>query len=210
MSTKKVRFFCKVQLCYGKKLSTFIFFTLLLISLANVRIKDPLSKRLPIILLIDNTRHKKNKNQKLSTSGGNAGIVKVKVQRVHGFVPSRGFHQACTRTALACAGRFCVHLGTDSVRSKIPPLCVPVSPSPVSCEAGRDLWRSIRPSTMGVFQLQTSVQCVRKHIGRFNVHIYLKTSFKFPTLETRRGSSDGGSVQRGRKKAEELHTSGAK
>ena len=39
--------------------------------------------------------------------------------------------------------------------------------------------------------------------------IHLKTNFILPTLETRRDSSDGGSVQRGKKVAE-LHTSGAK
>ena len=36
------------------------------------------------------------------------------------------------------------------------PHCVPVSPSPVSREASRDLWRSIGPSTM-VFKLRTSL-----------------------------------------------------
>ena len=49
------------------------------------------------------------------------------------------------------------HFGTDSVRPKLPPLYVPVSPSPVSREASRDLWRLIGPSTMVVFKLRTSV-----------------------------------------------------
>ena len=49
------------------------------------------------------------------------------------------------------------HLGTDSVRSKLPPLYVPVSPSPVSHEASRDLWRSIDPSTIVVLKLRTSL-----------------------------------------------------
>ena len=44
--------------------------------------------------------------------------------------------EASTRSAHA--RRFRDHLGTDSVRSKLPPLCVPVSPSPVSREASRD------------------------------------------------------------------------
>ena len=35
------------------------------------------------------------------------------------------------------------HLATDSIWSKLPSLSVPVSPSPVSREASRDLWRSI-------------------------------------------------------------------
>ena len=40
--------------------------------------------------------------------------------------------------------------------------------------------------------------------------IHLKTNMIFPILETRRDGSDGGSVQRGRKKAAELHRSSAK
>ena len=44
------------------------------------------------------------------------------------------------------------YFGTVSVRSKLPPLYVLVSPSPVSREASRDLWRSIGPSTMVVFK----------------------------------------------------------
>ena len=47
------------------------------------------------------------------------------------------------------------HFGTDSVRSKFPPLYVPVSPSPVSREASLDLWCSISPMTMVVFKLRT-------------------------------------------------------
>ena len=53
----------------------------------------------------------------------------------------------------AHARRFRDHFGTNSVRSKLPPLRVPVSPSPVSREANRDLWRSIGPSTKVVFKL---------------------------------------------------------
>ena len=51
------------------------------------------------------------------------------------------------------------HFGTDSVRSTLPPLYVPVNPLPVSREAinNRDLWRSIGPSTMDVFKLRTSL-----------------------------------------------------
>ena len=54
----------------------------------------------------------------------------------------------------AHARRFRDLLGTDPVRSKLPPLCVPVSPSPVSLEASRDLWRSIGPSTIVVFKVR--------------------------------------------------------
>ena len=39
------------------------------------------------------------------------------------------------------------HLAADWVRSKLPPQYVPVSPSPVSREASRNLWRSVGPST---------------------------------------------------------------
>ena len=72
----------------------------------------------------------------------------VKASRGHGFVPSRDFREARTRTALSRS-----FLGTDSVRSKLPLLYMPASPSPVSREARRDLWRSIGPSTMVVFTL---------------------------------------------------------
>ena len=51
----------------------------------------------------------------------------------------------------------CDHFGTVSVRSKLPPLLVSVSPSHVSREASRALWRSIGPSTTVVFKLLTSL-----------------------------------------------------
>ena len=57
---------------------------------------------------------------------------------------------------LARARRTRDHFCTDSVRSKLPPLYVPVSPSLVLREADRDLRRSIGPSTMVVFNLRTS------------------------------------------------------
>ena len=47
------------------------------------------------------------------------------------------------------------HSGTVSVQYKLPSPYVLVSPSPVSREASRDLWRSIGLSTMVVFQLRT-------------------------------------------------------
>ena len=56
----------------------------------------------------------------------------VKASRAHGFFPSRGFTQACARAR--CSRD---HLGTESVWSKVPPLYVPVSPSPGSHEASR-------------------------------------------------------------------------
>ena len=73
----------------------------------------------------------------------------VKASRAQGFAPSRGL---TLRPARARRSR--EHLGIDSVRSKLPPY---VSPSPVSREASRDLWRSIGPSTMVVFKLRTSL-----------------------------------------------------
>ena len=57
----------------------------------------------------------------------------------------------CTRTPLSRT-----EIGTDSVGSKLPPLHVPMSPSLVSREASRDLWRSIGSSMMVVFKLRTS------------------------------------------------------
>ena len=78
-------------------------------------------------------------------------VKMVKAWWAHGIVPSRAFPQA------ARARRSRDHLCTDSVRSKLPPLYIPVSPSPVSREASCDLWRSIGPSTMAVFKLRTSL-----------------------------------------------------
>ena len=49
------------------------------------------------------------------------------------------------------------HFATDLVGSKLHPQYVSVSASPVSREAGRDLCRSIGPSTMVVFILRTSL-----------------------------------------------------
>ena len=48
-------------------------------------------------------------------------------------------------------------LGADSVRSKVAPLALPVSPCLPSWEASRNIWRSIGPSAMLVFKLRTSL-----------------------------------------------------
>ena len=61
------------------------------------------------------------------------------------------------RSGLHAHGTLVTISGTDSIRSKLPPLYVPVSPSPVSRQASRDLWRSIGPSTIVVFKLRTSL-----------------------------------------------------
>ena len=74
----------------------------------------------------------------------------VTASRAHDFVPT-GFPQACTRRHSHD------HLDAVSVRFKLPPLHVPVRPSPIWREAGRDLRRSIGLSTMVVFKLQMSL-----------------------------------------------------
>ena len=166
-------------------------FNLLLISLPKLRIKAPASQSLYNTTSVDCRQHKSHtilKNRKLSTSGGNGGIGKVKVSRAHGFVPSR------VSLRPARARRSCGHFGTVSVRSTLPPLCVPVSPSPVSREASGDLWRSIGPSTMVEFKLRPSKSahplCPKYNI-QFNIHVHVQNNFIFPTFQTRRDSSDG-------------------
>ena len=112
----------------------------------------------------------------------------VKASRAYGLVPSRGFPQRSAR-----ARRSRDHFGTDSVRCKLPPLYAPVSPSPVSREASRDLWRSIGLSTMVVFKLRTSLSahplCPQIN-SRFDLHVQGKTTFISPAFQTRRGSRD--------------------
>ena len=102
-------------------------------------------------------------------------------------------------------------LGTDSVPSKLPPLYVPVSLSPVSRETRCDLWRSIDPSTMVVFKLLTSPS-VRKYNDHFNLHVQGKNTFISQTYvrHTDERAETGVSEERGRRKTAELHTSGAK
>ena len=112
---------------------------------------------------------------------------------------------AYLRPAHACRSRN--HFGTDSVGSKLPPVNVPVSPSPISREASRDLWHSIGPLTMVVFKLRTSLS-IRKNII---ADLYFMFRAKRP-LHLRHLDIDetaDGSDERGRKTAE-LHTSGAK
>ena len=109
------------------------------------------------------------------------------------------------------------HFGTVSVRSKLLPLYVPVSPSPVSREASRDLWRSVLDRPFDDGRVQTAergrcqrIYCVRKYYRLFNIHVHGKTTFIFPTFLTRRDSRTDASDQRGRRKTSEFHTSGAK
>ena len=67
----------------------------------------------------------------------------------------------------AHARRFRDHLGTDLVRSNLPPLCVPVSASPVSREASRDFEALDRPldnSRVYTCDLRCErIHCVRKY-----------------------------------------------
>ena len=73
--------------------------------------------------------------------------------RLHEGIPLSRREASLRRTR---ARRFRDHFGTVSVRFKVLPLYVLVSPSPVSRHASRVLWRSISPSTIVVFKLRTS------------------------------------------------------
>ena len=91
-----------------KALSTSnIIFNLLLISLPKLRIKEPASPYTKYNTTdVDCRQYKKpynNKNRKLrvSTSEGTEASGRLKLSRPHGFVPSRGSPQDCTRTALS-------------------------------------------------------------------------------------------------------------
>ena len=70
-----------------------------------------------------------------------------------------------------------------------PPLRVKLA---VICGARSHLRRWACLNCERLYQL---IQCVRKYNRVFIVHIHVKTNFIFPTLETGRDSSDGGSVQ---------------
>ena len=106
---------------------------------------------------------------------------------------SRG--EASLRPARALRSRD--HLGTYSIRSKLPPPYVPMSPSPVSREASRDLWCSIGPSTMGVFKLRTSASahalCPKISLTIY-VQIPLKTNFIFRHWRLYETAADSGSA----------------
>ena len=155
-----------------------ILFKLLLISLPKLRIKEPASKRLPLLLqIVDNTKSPYNNKKK-------SKAINFRRERRHREEASGTLrlHERMTlsrrEASLRPARAWCSrgHFGTFSVRSKLPPLYMPVSPLPVSRETSRDLWRSIEPSTMGVFKLRTSVSAhplCPKYSGPFNVHIHL-------------------------------------
>ena len=80
--------------------------------------------------MTDNTEsHTTIEYQQLSTSAGNKGIGNERMALSRREASIRPAHER----------RFRGHLGTDSVRYKLPQLCVPGTPSPVSREASRDL-----------------------------------------------------------------------
>ena len=111
------------------------FFNLLLIFLGKVRIKEPASKSLNNTTAVNCRQYKKpcndEKNYQLREGTEASGRLRLHER----MTLSR--REASIRPAHARRVRD--HLGTDSVRSKLPPLCAPVSPSPVSREASRDL-----------------------------------------------------------------------
>ena len=108
-----------------------------------------------------------------------------KAWRAHGFVPSRGSPPARTPTPLSRPFRH--RFGPVQAF----PLYVPVSPSPVSREASRDMWRSIGPSTMVAFKLRTSLSVCKYNNSRFNLHVDGETTFISPIyLRNRRDSRE--------------------
>ena len=128
----------------------------------------------------------------------------VKVSRAHGFVPSRGLPQACTRTTLSRPFRH--RFGP----SKLPRLYVPISPSPVSRQAGRDLRRSIGPSTIVVFKLWTSSSVLENTIADLIFMFRAKRPLYLWHSDMNETANTGVSEERGRMKTAKLHTSGAK
>ena len=131
----------------------------------------------------------------------------MKLSRAHRVVPSR---EASLRPTRARRSRD--HFDTVSVRFKLLPQCVPVSPSPVWREASRDLWRSIGPSTMVVFtSVGTNSSTVSENIMYyFKFMLTAKRTLYFRRFRLDETGAPGVSDQRGRRKTAELHTSGAK
>ena len=114
---------------------------------------------------------------------------------------------------LARARRIRDHFGTDAVRSKLPPLYVPVNPSPVSRRLAVIYGdrSALRRWSCSSCELRCErIHCVRKFSGRFNINIQGKTTFISPTFQKHETAETGVSDHRGRRKTAELHTSGAK
>ena len=106
------------------------------------------------------------------------------------------------------------HFGTVLVRSKLPTQHVRVSPSPVSREASRDLWRSIGLSTMVVFKtanVTVSASTMSANImDNFIFMFEAKRALYFQRFRLNERAETGVSDQRGRRKTAVLNTSGVK
>ena len=92
-----------------------------------------------------------------------------------------------------------------------PTIYVPVSRSPVSREASRDLWRSIGPSDDGRVQTANAVSAstLSTNIMDGSIFMFRAKRSLYPQHQTDESAETSVSDQRGRKTAE-LHTSGAK
>ena len=144
----------KVQTFVASNCRPSTIFNLLLISLAKVRNKKPASKSWNNYTAVDCRRYKNaSNNKKIESYQLREGKEASGRLRLHERM-ALSRREASLRPARARCSRS--HFGTVSARSKLPPLCVPVSLLPVSREASRDLWSSIGRSTMVVFELRTS------------------------------------------------------
>ena len=105
------------------------------------------------------------------------------------------------------------HFGTVSVRSKLPPQCVPVSPSSVSREASRDCVALDRPfDDDGVQTANVAVSASTVSANIMDDLIFMFTAKRlscFRHFRLDETAKTDVSDQRGRKTAE-LHTSGVK
>ena len=133
----------------------------------------------------------------------------VNASRAHGFIPSRGFPQACTRTALSRpfghryspvqASNMCTSKARPVSRVKLAVICGARSAlrrwSCSNCEQERRCER---------------IHCVRKCNCRFNIHVQGKRPLYFRHFKLDETAETDVSDQRGRRKTAELHISGAK
>ena len=93
------------------------------------------------------------------------------------------------------------HLATGSIRSKLPPLSVPVSPSPVSHGASRDFVALDRPFDDGRSNCKRRcrhIHCVRKYNTRVNIHVEGKTTLISPIYVRHARDGREGCVRRAR------------
>ena len=133
------------------------YFNLILISLPKLRAKEPASRRLYIqyycrrLWTIQKPVKRQNKSKRINFGKGTEASERFSLHERMAL--SR--REASLGPARAQRSRG--HFRTLSVRPKLPPPCVPVSPSPVSRETSRDLWSSSGPSTIVVFKQRMSV-----------------------------------------------------